>query len=149
MLRSIRSAGISLCVLIASITGCQRLNEKAHNTGNFISGSTQEFIPRSVAEVTNACRQTVDEANLTFISSETQPIEDDKAGRMLAVVTARTHSDDKITFTIVPNDQGVVLTVNSGILDDTDMRHRLLDTVNRHLGYNPQQPSTQPATLPG
>src|SRR6266478_1382912 len=129
MVRSIRSAGIWLCVVVASLAGCQGLNEKAHNTGNFISGNTPEFVPRSVAEATNACRQTVDEANLMFISSETQPIKDDKAGRMLSVVTARTHSDDKITFTIVPNDQGVVLTVNSGFLGDTEMRHRLLGTV--------------------
>jgi len=149
MLRSIRSAGVWLCIAAASIAGCQGLNEKAHNTGNFISGNTPEFIPRSAADVTNACRQTVDEANLTFISSETQPIKDDKAGRMLTVITARTHSDDKITFSIVPNDEGVVLTVNSGMLGDTEMRHRLLDIVNRRLGYNPQQPSTQPATMPG
>jgi hypothetical protein len=126
-----------------TLAGCQTFNDKAHNTSLFIAGNTEELIPRTPAEVTTACRQTVDDANLLFVSSEDEPIKDDPANRRQSVVTARTHGDEKVTFTIVPMDKGVVLKVNSGPLGDTEMRHRLIDTVNRHLGYNPQ-PATQP-----
>lgn len=136
---------LSLCTTAALLAGCQGLNQKAHNTGNFIAGNTEEVLQKTPAEVADAARQASDDAKLVFIGSEDKPIEDKAGKRTQTVFTTRSKSDDKITFTITPQENGTLLQVNSGFLGDTEMRHRLIDAVKKHLGIDPMQ-AAPPAT---
>jgi hypothetical protein len=149
--RMIRNAHSALTVVVAVslFAGCSSFGEKVHETGNFITGASDSVVDRSPEQVVAAARMAIDDLHLIYINTETP-----SADRPQTVITARNHSDEKLTVTVTPDASKSKVVIVTGPLSNSMLRNKAIDDINYRLGlggppvipFAATQPETQPTT---